>query len=266
MDVAEVLRCPETGNRLRFDEANAVVTVENSPVTYPMVDGIVDFCQETGDAISESYDRFASYYDSYMTSSSIFMKLFNLLIWGLWDNSVMTDTVFSYLPSQFDGVLLDVPVGTGVFTDSLYAGFPNATIIAVDYSMGMLQKAKKRFEQHGLNNVCLARADVANLPLTDGAVDIVLSMNGLHAFPDKQAAVAQMRRVLRPEGSLVASSYVKGVRRRWDWFVKHVGVRKGFFTSPFFTVGDIGSHLAGFIIKKQENVDGGIYFEAVKAR
>ena len=130
--------------------------------------------------------------------------------------------------------------------------------------MGMLEVAKKRFEEQGLNNVWLVRADVAKLPVIDGAVDIVLSMAGLHAFPDKQAAVAEMGRVLHPDGSLAASCYIKGDSWRFDWFVKHYGVRKGFFSPPLFTLDDIGSHLNGFVIKRQEHMKSGVYFEAVR--
>jgi len=265
MEALEVLRCPKTGNKLRFDNSKTVVAVEDSTITYPIIDGIVDFCPEVKDKISRSYDRFAPGYDTYFTSSSLSMKLFNLLILGeKWNYSKYAETVLSYLPIQFDGVLLDVPVGTGLLTASQYAQYPNATIIAVDYSKGMLEVAKKRFEQQGLNNVFLVRADVANLPLADGEVDMVLSLAGLHAFPDKQAAVAEMRRVLSPRGSLVGSCYVKGFKRRWDWVVKHFGVRKGFFTPPFFTVIDFSSHLKGFTIKKREYDYAGIYFHAIR--
>ncbi|MDH4238219.1 MAG: methyltransferase domain-containing protein [Phycisphaerae bacterium] len=264
MEVTKVLKCPKTGNKLRFDVANSVVVVEDSPITYPINDGIVDFCPEAEDRISASYDGFASIYDSYMTSSSLSMKLFNMLFWGTDSDFEAAKQVLSYLPAEFDGVLLDVPVGTGVFTDSLYARYPNATIIAADYSMGMLQQAKKRFEKQGLNNICLIRADVAKLPVIDGAVNIVLSMAGLHAFPDKQAAVAEMGRVLHPDGSLVASCYTKGDSWRCDWFVKLFGVPKGCFNPPFFTKDDVGSYLEGFNIKRQLNMKLGVYFEAVR--
>ena len=262
--ITDFLKCPKTGNRLRFDNVASVVAVEDSLITYPIIDGILDFCHEARDTVSKSYDGFASHYDFYMKPSSIFMKLFNRLIWGSGYDIDYTEMALSYLPSRFNGVLLDVPVGTGVFSDSLYTRYPDATIIGVDYSMGMLQVAKKRFEKRGLDNVFLVRADVANLPLAGGAVDIVLSMAGLHAFPDKQAAVAEMRRVLRPDGSLVASCYIKGDSWREDLFVKHYGVRKGFFNPPFFTMEDIGSHLNGFAIRRQEHIKSGIYFQAAK--
>jgi ubiquinone/menaquinone biosynthesis C-methylase UbiE len=265
MKALEVLRCPKTGNKLRFDGDNSVVAVEDSLIMYPINDGIVDFCPEAKDKISRSYDGFASGYDAYFTSSSLSMKLFNLLVFGeKWNYSEYAETVLSYLPAQFDGVLLDVPVGTGLVTASLYARYPNATIIAADYSIGMLQEAKKRFKEQGLDNICLVRADVANLPVTDGVVDIVLSLAGLHAFPNKHAAVAQMGRVLHPDGSLIASCYVKGDSWLFDCCVKHYGIRKGFFNPPLFTRDDVASFLGGFNVKRQVNMKAGVYFEAVK--
>lgn len=266
MELTEILRCPKTGNKLRFHDEDSIVHVEHSDVTYPIIDGIVDFCPEVRDTVSRSYDAVASRYDTYMTSSNVFIKVVNMIVWGLGDDLDYDDTVLSYLPSQFDGILLDVPVGTGLFTCSLYARFPNATIIAIDYSMGMLQKARHRFQQHSLNNVFLLRADIAHLPVRDAAIHIVLSMNGLHAFPDKERAIAEMRRVLRKQGTLIACCYVRGVRRLSDWFVKHFGVRRGFFAPPFLHVHDIASQLQGFSVSRQGNVKSFVYFEAVNKR
>ena len=263
MELTDILRCPKTGNKLRFCDEDSIVYVEHSDVTYPIIDGIVDFCPQARDTVSASYDAIASRYDAYMTSSNVFMRIFDRIVWGLSNDLTYVDTILSYLPSQFDGVLLDVPVGTGLFTCSLYAGFPDATIIAIDYSMGMLQQAKIRFQQNGVSNVCFLRADVANLPVRDAAIDMLLSMNGLHVFADKQRAIAEMTRVLRKQGTLIACGYVKGVRRLSDWFVKHFGVRRGFFMPPFLHVDNIASQLEGFTIGRQGNAKSLAYFEAV---
>lgn len=266
MELTEILRCPKTGNKLRFSDVDSVVHVEDCDITYPVINGIVDFIPQVSDAVSDSYDKFSPRYDAYITSSSLLMKALNKYIWGIRVSITdFNDRFLSWLPDQFDGVLLDVPAGTGVFTDSLYGRYPKATIIAVDYSMGMLQIAKDRFEEQGLNNVCLVRADVANLPLTNGAADIVLSMNGLHVFPDKQRAISEMRRVLCKDGSLVGCCYVKGDRKLSDWLVKYIGVRKGFFNPPFYTKDNIGSQLEGFEIRRQGDTTSGVYFEAVRS-
>ncbi len=48
-------------------------------------------------------------------------------------------------------------------------------------------------------------------------------MNGWHVFADKQLALAEIRRVLRKQGTLIACGYVKGARRLSDWFAKYFG-------------------------------------------
>ena len=265
MELTDILICPRTGSRLRFGDGDSVVRVHGSEVTYPVVDGIVDFCPDVKDTVSKAYDAFSSRYDAYMTSAiapGMFRRMFDRLVWGFSGDGGLIDAVLSHLPSEFEGVLLDVPVGTGLFTSSRYAGFPNATIVAIDYSMGMLQEARMRFLEHGVNNVHLFRADVANLPVRGGAVDILLSMAGLHAFADKQLAIKEMRRVLREQGTLLAVSYVRGVRRRADWVAKHLA--RGFFSPPFLHIDDIASELEGFTIRQQGNFESCAWFEAVK--
>lgn len=267
MELIDILVCPRAGRRLFINDGDSVVRVDGTDVTYPIVDGIVDFCPDVRDTTSKAYDAFSSRYDAYMTSATspgTFRKMFDRFVWGFSGDGGLIDAVLSHLPPEFDGVLLDVPVGTGLFTYSRYAGFPNATIVAIDYSMGMLQEARMRFLEHGVNNVHLFRADVANLPLRDDAVDIVLSMAGLHAFADKQRAIKEMRRVVREQGTLLACSYVRGVRRRADWVVKHVVARRGFFSPPFFHIDDIASELEGFTIRQQGNFESIAWFEAVK--
>jgi len=121
MELTDILRCPKTGNKLRFYDEDSIVHVEHSDVTYPIIDEIVDFCPQSQDTISASYDAIAFRYDKLVTTHpSILMRVINKTAWGIPDDHEYADTILSFLPSQFDGILLDVPVGTGLFTCSLY--------------------------------------------------------------------------------------------------------------------------------------------------
>jgi ubiquinone/menaquinone biosynthesis C-methylase UbiE/uncharacterized protein YbaR (Trm112 family) len=260
----DILRCPRTGSPLQFDETASVLRVERADVTYPIIDGIVDFCPELHDKISASYDKVASRYDPYITASSISMKVVGRIIWGCASDRDPMDEVLSLLPNRFDGVLLDVPVGTGVFTAPLYRRYPDATIIGIDCSMNMLRKARTRFQEQGVTNVHLLKADAAHLPVRDAAVDIVLFMNGWHAFADKHRTTAEMKRVLCKDGRLVACGYVKGASRRSDWFVRHFGVRNGFFTPPFFTFDNMAGEFPGFTITRTGSDKSVAWFEAIR--
>lgn len=60
----------------------------------------------------------------------------------------------------------------------------NAHITCIDYSMDMLEQARKRLGSHA-HFKCI-QGDVGNLQMENESVDTVVSMNGFHAFPDKQ--------------------------------------------------------------------------------
>lgn len=266
MQLTEILRCPTTGGRLIFDETVSLVRAEHSETAYPVVDGIVDFCPDAQDKVSASYDRIAARYDPHITASSIRAKVLGRIIWGRASDLDPMEAVLSLLPERFEGVLLDVPVGTGVFTAPLYRRYPEATIIGVDCSMNMLRNAKAHFRGHGVNNVHLLKADVAHLPLRAGAADLVVSMNGWHAFADKCGALAEMRRVLSSQGNLIACGYVTGGRRRSDWFVRRFGVRNGYFTPPFFTRDELAGQFRGFTMAQQGCDQSVAWFKAVKQK
>ena len=95
---------------------------------------------------------------------SITWKLFGtpfvLLLWGFLDDKGLIEKPLSSIPDDFDGVLLDVPVGTGTFTFDKYRKLNKAGIIAIDYSLAMLQKAQERYAENGIHNVTFIRGDV----------------------------------------------------------------------------------------------------------
>lgn len=89
------------------------------------------------------------------------------------------------------------------------------------------------------------QGDVGALPYEDGAFDVVLSLNGFHAFPDKEAAYREVFRVLKPGGIFCGCFYVEGEHKRTDWFIRHVYEKKGFFTPPYETVSSLKVRLEG---------------------
>ena len=202
------------------------------------------------DEIRESYKtlgNIGSLYDGIITRSTPIGKLMDSLIWGLdregaakWINDAL-----SPIPEDFSGSLLEVPVGTGVLTMPVYASLPEAKVNCLDYSADMMEHAKKRAEALGISNVSFVQGDVGALPFENESFDIVLSLNGFHAFPDKEAAYRETFRVLKPGGIFCGCFYIAGEFPRTDWFVRHMYVPKGFFTPPFETESSLRERLKG---------------------
>jgi SAM-dependent methyltransferase len=264
-----ILICPKTQSRITIDAANSIAKVEGSDLSYPIKDGIVDFLPDTEDRISKAYDSCASSYDNYMNLSSLTWKLFGtpfiLLVWGFLDDKVFIHMPLNSIPDDFDGVLLDVPVGTGTFTFDKYRKLNKASIIAIDYSLAMLQKAQKRYAENGIHNVTFIRGDVGNLPVQQASIDICLSMAGFHAFPNKDQGLDEIARVLKHNAIFSGSFYIKGKRLLTDLFVRQIFCRKGFFTAPFYDehecLSKFGEH---FNIHDTANVKSGFCFEMSK--
>jgi len=76
-------------------------------------------------------------------------------------------------------------VGTGVLSMPVYETLPDAEITCLDYSPDMMERAKRQAQRRGIENVRFLQGDVGNLPFENESFDLVLSLNGFHAFPDK---------------------------------------------------------------------------------
>jgi ubiquinone/menaquinone biosynthesis C-methylase UbiE len=145
------------------------------------------------------------------------------------------EQALSGIPEGFSGRLLEVPVGTGVLTMPVYQGLPMADITCLDYSPDMMAAAQAKAKALRLSNVRFRQGDVGALPFEGGTFDVVLSLNGFHAFPDKEAAFRETYRVLKPGGTFCGCFYVQDGCRRTDWFIRHLYQPKGWFTPPYET-------------------------------
>ena len=186
-----------------------------------------------------------NFYDGMITCSTLGGKAVSRLVWAM--NKAECDDylekALSGIPSNFTGKLLEVPVGTGILTMPVYKTMPDADITCLDYSSDMMKQAQEKASRLNLNNITFQQGDVGALPYENGTFDVVVSLNGFHAFPDKEAAYREVFRVLRPGGTFCGCFYVKGEHKRTDWFVRHVYEKIGFFTPPYETASSLKNRL-----------------------
>ena len=188
----------------------------------------------------------ASFYDGMMTCSTWLGKAICRMVWNMdgEKNAAYLEKALSGIPEDFSGKLLEVPVGTGVLTMPVWQSLPQAEITCLDYSPDMMASAQEKAKRLGIANVAFTQGDVGALPFADESFDIVLSLNGFHAFPDKEAAYRETYRVLKKGGTFCGCFYIKDECGRTDWFIRHLYQPKGFFTAPYETQSSLRERLS----------------------
>lgn len=104
--------------------------------------------------------------------------------------------------------LLEVATGTGNVALRLAAGCDR--IDAIDYSPDMIRIAQAKASERGVGNVQFSVQNVYRLDFPDGHFDTVVCANALQVLKDAKGAVAEMRRVLKPRGLLIAPTFCFG--------------------------------------------------------
>jgi SAM-dependent methyltransferase len=98
-----------------------------------------------------------------------------------------------------------VDCGSGSGTDSLIAAHmvgPDGHVIGVDMTPEMLAKAGRNALESGMTNVEFREGYLESLPVEDEWANVIISNGVLNLVPDKEAALLEMFRVLKPGGRL----------------------------------------------------------------
>jgi len=107
-----------------------------------------------------------------------------------------------------------VDIGSGAGTDLLLAAFhvgAHGRAIGVDLTEAMRDRARRGAAACGLAHVEVREGEATALPIDAECVDVVISNGVLNLVSDKRAAVAEMRRVLKPGGRVQIADIVLGV-------------------------------------------------------
>lgn len=100
--------------------------------------------------------------------------------------------------------ILDMATGTGDLAIAMARYIDNATICGADLSPEMLAVAKRKVEQQGLDErITLTECDAEHIDMASESVDAVTVAFGVRNFENIEACLAELRRVIKPEGHLV---------------------------------------------------------------
>jgi ubiquinone/menaquinone biosynthesis C-methylase UbiE len=126
-------------------------------------------------------------------------------------------------------VILDLACGPGNMTRRIASSMPDATVVGLDLSHEMLERAVRQTQKEGLNNVYYIRGSALSIPFRAETFDAVSCCGALQLFRPEDQAMEQISRVLKPGGEFVCQTtigprkpplYVRAADRilKFGWF------------------------------------------------
>ena len=142
------------------------------------------------------WDRFAPVYTGFVT--------------GTPGNRKAYEALFKRIKTMVqDKEILEIATGPGVIAKQVAS--ESKRMIATDYAEKMLAVARRG---NVADNLTFEHADACDLPYDDKSFDVVIIANALHIIPDREKVLAEIHRVLRPDGILIAPNFVHDNRKK----------------------------------------------------
>jgi phosphatidylethanolamine/phosphatidyl-N-methylethanolamine N-methyltransferase len=143
------------------------------------------------------WDRFAGFYDLFIIKKSggLYAKIVELLLPEL----------------HPDWVVLDLAAGTGLL--ALKMAPQVQKVFGIDISAAMLGQAQAKAEERRIGNVEFRVGDACQLPFAEASFNAVVISNALHVMLKPECVLAEVYRVLKPDGCLIAPTFCHGENR-----------------------------------------------------
>ncbi|NNF54915.1 MAG: metalloregulator ArsR/SmtB family transcription factor [Acidimicrobiales bacterium] len=170
-----------------------------------VLDSIITMIDPEDETIVRDLDRLAAVRDERAAIAAAYFEE----IAKDWDrlrtrhvqDEVVEAAMLSAVEGQVIRDFLDIGTGSGrileIFAPRVSHG------LGVDLSHEMLNVARARLDEKGLQNISLRKGDIYHLDLPDGSQDVVVIHHVLHFLDAPQDALAEAARVLRPNGHLL---------------------------------------------------------------
>ena len=119
--------------------------------------------------------------------------------------------------------VLELATGPGMIAKHIASSAKSVT--ATDFAPKMIEAAKKGSVPE---NVRFEVADATNLRYQNDSFDLVVIANALHIIPEPEKALAEIDRVLKSNGTLIAPNFIereKGKKNLWQKILSLVGIK-----------------------------------------
>ena len=189
---------------------------------------------------SKFWDGFASSYDRFMRRVS---DIYSLLIELIWNELKQGDHV------------LEIATGTGVIALEISRKVRKVT--ATDISAPMIAIAQEKAVKAGVENIEFSVQSGYVTPFDDRQFDVCIVANALHVMKDPEKCLAEIRRVLKTDGLLIAPTFCHGETFKARIISKLMEF-SGFRAYHKFTIQEFADLVekSGFRIVKKQPLEG----------
>jgi ubiquinone/menaquinone biosynthesis C-methylase UbiE len=186
----EILRCPQSGQRLSLKDGN--LATPNDEILYPITpEGLPLFSNVPQ---SEDSQKQQAHYDEI---SAVYLETLSYpqsqVYWGY-----LNDLLIEVIGEDSLGTLGEICCGRGEALTLLEGRFEKG--VGIDISSNMLRAAMSGFNG---SNVFFAQGDATVLPLAKESLDNVVMLGGIHHVKNREALFGEVFRVLKPGGRFI---------------------------------------------------------------
>lgn len=153
----------------------------------------LDVCQEGEQEMSESHIFDPKHIDALESEDR-----------KTWQN---LEEIIGLLELKPSYVVADLGCGSGYFTVPISRKVKK--VYGVDVQKEMLEFLEQKIQEQKIVNIETLLSEENRIPLQNESVDLLLSVNTLHEFRDKENMITEIRRVLRPRGQAVIVDFKK---------------------------------------------------------